>query len=290
MLSVRTVPVVTLGNMPEMAGFGAEFEETASEPKNVFNITKIGYGNVSMNLFKGISGEASWQFEAWRNTADCNDGLLDSLLSLCRDKKWNIYIRDCSFFGFPVYHIFIPRCSMIMNFGRLSLVRSKMRHQAMSALKNFPDAGKEQQLYALKTAELFSGWILHDKLDNMCGVSFKAELFGVLIDSRLLRALYEIKTGDYNAAAEDIKPYCALGEEFWCLYQLLMSASGKAELSESLSLTLRDPDALSGARLILDNPYSPLPRCAYPDCSECGRKDFCDTFYIESLLRSSGAI
>lgn len=271
-------------NVFGMSHFGAEYEEDVDKPQNIFNIIKMGIGTVSMNLLNGIEGMSSWSFEPWASTATDNVGFLDALLDLCKQMQWDIYVRDCSYFGFPVYHVFCPQSSMVMNFGKVSIAQSKMKHKTLLTLRNFEKASEAEQKNAIRTVELFSGWMIHDHLDKLCGINFHAELFGFPIDCNLLKVLYDIKMGNYKSAAEMLRPYISCGEEFWCLYQMLLRKSKGLDGDSNLQYVLRDSGAYERAKHVLLEPYGVLPQCSYPDCIKCKNKFLCDTFYINEKI------
>lgn len=265
-----------------MSPFGEEYEETASSPNNLFNILKAGQGVVSQALLEGIAGNPSWEYTPFRRFSKDNFSVLGELKELCRNLGWDIFHRDCSFFGFPVYHVFIPQASMILNFGKISIAQNLKKYSCIPALKDFAHSTAEERQQAVKTLGLFRGWILHDTLDSVTEVRSNACVLGLPINANLLTMLNALNEADYSAAAEYLKPYSKVNEAFWCLYQLcLLRGNGS---SRQLNPALLKTDASFRQALdILDNPFAVLPCCKERDCQNCPCSEGCDTAFLSRI-------
>ncbi|MDO5445633.1 MAG: YcaO-like family protein [Eubacteriales bacterium] len=268
------------GRISGMCAIGAEYEKDISLPENLFNLLKIGLGTVSLKLLDGISKKPSWDFHPWEAISGGNSAFLEQMLSLCDNLGWDVYYRDCSFFSFPVFHLFVPQCSMIMSHGKADIARVLMRTSHLKSLRNFPEADETGKQKALLTAKLYSGMALHEDLDQLAGVSFHAQIDNIKIDYTLLSALYDIERKDFGQAAEKLKNHSALNETLWCLRQLCLAEDGPVDISSLLASAVKDPSALEAARSIFSAPYSVLPRCTFPACGDCERREICDSYRI----------
>ena len=313
-----------LNDSINMSPFGAEYESLSDSADNIFNILKLGCGIMSLNLLRGFSrdessmktsaslnncpkqdldstalstNKADWQWKPFEEVSGSNKDLLDHLTGICRAMNWDVYIRDCSFFGFPVYHVFIPDASLILNTGKAGAIRELERVKYKDIFKNLPGASEEELSKAMIIMKLYSPLVIHDSLDLLAGVPFRAELFGIKINYTLMSVLNSIRTGDYKEAAVLLKPYEMFSEEFWCLRQLClieMATPGsqdrpaesprKLQLSQlpgsisdsGISSALCDPKSLEDAQKIFDDPFCVLPECSFPDCTACIRSEICD--------------
>lgn len=262
-----------------MSPFGEEWEETASSPNQVFNVLKLGYGVVSTRLLAGLAGNASWQFQPFESCSRNNSAMLHAMLALCEKMGWDVYLRDCTFFDFPVYHLLIPQASMILNFGKISLAQTQQKLLARPALMNFAAASEAEKAAACKVAALFSGWQLHETLDHMTGIPFAAELFGVSIRGDLLEMLDALYHKNYSRASELLLPYARANEAFWCLLQLCQAAQ-RGEEDTLLPYLVKNLESLRQAKAVWADPYSVLPACSYPSCGECGRSCQCPAAHL----------
>ena len=270
------------GSITGMCPIGAEYEQDTARPENLFNLLKVGFGTISIRILDGISGEPGWEFRPWEEIDGGNPELLERLLALCESLKWDVYYRDCSFFSFPVFHLFAPQCSMIMNHGKADIARAMMRTRYLKNLRDFPGANDEEKQKAIQTAKLYSGLVLHENLDMLSGIGFHARIDDVEINYTLLAALYDIEKKEYGRAAEKLKHHSSLNETLWCLRELCAAEQDSIDISSLLASAVHDWASLKEARLLFESPYSVLPRCTFPDCGGCERREICDTFRVRN--------
>lgn len=84
-------------------------DESIDSVKNWVSLLRDDSGIISDNFF---AGKSSWEFEIWEHYPNYSNKLgmneqLKKLLAISED----IYVRDLSFLGFPVYRIYIPKIS-----------------------------------------------------------------------------------------------------------------------------------------------------------------------------------
>lgn len=249
--------------------YGEEYEALADTPLNIFNIIKGSNGVLSNKLVRMDTMPSDWNYAPFDTVSGGNCVFWEWLLSLSGKLGWDVYMRDCSFFGFPAYHVTVPQ-SLLLCFGKISLAQNQEKHRYGPLLRDLPHASAADWQKALRTMKLFSGFAIHESLDYVCGLPLGCRLFGWDVNYELLSALFAIRQRDYAAAAGWLQRYQDVSAEFTQLFRLCTQADTNSPADS--------PDA--GSRLsagyVFDDPFSILPECTWPDCTACRRKPECE--------------
>lgn len=113
---------------------------------NIHNVLKNSSGKYSYLLFQNISDKEFIPFTD--RTQMNNQQLFDYCVDLFQKWGYEIYIRDCSFLGFPSYQIVIPGFSEIYAFGIQRLKEKSSQKKAGKILYNL-DTATEKELKSL---------------------------------------------------------------------------------------------------------------------------------------------
>lgn len=76
------------------------------------------YGNAILHP-KVFTSKPDWEYNPKTWYKDCtnvsNKQMLERILSFIKNNKYDAYIRDASFLGFPAFHIIVPQMSLLIN-------------------------------------------------------------------------------------------------------------------------------------------------------------------------------
>lgn len=276
---------VGLNMKPMTTPAGFEYEGIVDSERNRFNSLKVGLGNVSYKIFLD---KPSWEYKERIEAPLTTKGQYEYLIGLCDKLGFDIYVRDCSFFGFNVYHTFCPQMGMLLDGGRVFFLQREMTEKYKDTFRNFPNASEKDQNSALNTIHLYKGFLIHEDLNFLSGYKLNANLFGLNINYAILSGLNKIKKGKYLEAAKMFAPYCRLNSKIHALHQLCIINSKEHNLDDAMPMLkcMFDEDEIESALKVFNNPFSVLPVCNYPNCDSCNRKDLCDTYYTNEIRKN----
>lgn len=264
---------------------GYEFEDIVPTNKNMFHMLKFGKGAVSTSI---LSKNESYPYTKFKDVKESNKEKLNYLLGICKKHGWNVYYRDCSFFGFDTYHVIIPQISLILADDNFSVAQVYHRIKNMKVFRKYEFSSEEEKEEALNALRLYSGWKVHDSVDYMANIKFNAELFSEKIDYNLLKVLRSIHNKDYIEASKLLSKYAYnKNNKMWALYELCNAASNN-DIDNGISFikNFLENNDVEEVINIFDNPYSIMPNCDYPYCKNCTRKGICDRYFLEGSFKN----
>ena len=270
---------------PVTTAAGFEYEDVISGERNWFNALKSGRGKVSYRFYQDIP---TWEYREWAEAPVTTEGQYGYLLGLCEKLGFDLYIRDCSFYGFDVFHVFSPQMGMPMGEGDVFALQRELTEKYRDIFRDFPHASEEDQNRALNTIRLYKGFAGHESMDFLAGCPMRSDLFGHKIDYAMLSSLNRIKKGEYAEAAKKLAPYCGSNDKIYALHQLCLMKSAGIDIRDArpaLACMLAEED-IDDALRVLHDPYSVLPNCHFPDCESCGRQDRCDAYHTRHIKKN----
>lgn len=244
-------------------------DEYALEIVNRFNYLKDASGIYPMNLFGSVP---SWEYHPFDQVSETADGQLDYMLELYKKMGWQPYVRDCSFLGFPTYHIVVPGESMLLNFGAQRLTEKKLAASARPVLRNMAAATQKEREQAMRYVRLKQGWSMENSYASLAGIPYSPRLMGFMLDAGLINAIYDIHTGNYQEAVKILRPYSfnAAGEAtgFHVLRQLVETIWKGKDMNQAAHVlrTLFSEEWVDEALKIIAKPLLALPQL---DCFQC---------------------
>lgn len=117
--------------------------------KNVLSIFSTGIGAYPINIFYN---SAYSYCEGWKNFS-CNDEILNYLLGLLKGANFRILIRDVSFYGFPSYHIIIPKMSEFFYWNSEQYTRIGKKKKVRMLVRRLHECSEHQLLDILNFIE-----------------------------------------------------------------------------------------------------------------------------------------
>lgn len=113
---------------------------------NIHNVLKNASGKYDYHFFDRISDREFVPFTD-RSEMD-NQQLFEYCVNLFKDRGYEVYIRNCSFLGFPSYQILVPGYSEIYAFG-LQRLKEKASQKKSGDILTHLDTGTERELNSL---------------------------------------------------------------------------------------------------------------------------------------------
>ena len=172
---------------------------------NRFNFMKAAFGQFPVQIY---GTTPSWRYEPFAEAPEDMESLLLSMISLYERLGWEIYIRDCSFLGFPTYQLLVPGISMVFDFGRERLREKVMLYEFRKRLCS-PDAWSWENLRKTrKLAVLKMGFLIENGFWFLAGQPVYPKLLGIELDACLLAGLTSLALFDRKRAVSFFQPYC----------------------------------------------------------------------------------
>ena len=276
---------VGLDEHPITTSAGFEYEDIISGERNWFNSLKSGIGKVSYKFFLD---NPDWEYKEWKEAPVTTKGQYEYLLDLCENLGFDLYVRNCSFYGFDVFHVFSPQMGTPMGDGDAFTLQRELTEKYKDVFRDFPNASEKDQNRALNTIRLYKGFAVHEDIDFLSGFRLKSDLFGNKIDYAILSALSRIKRGEYAEAAKKLAAYCGSNNKIYVLHQLCLIKSKCIDINDARPALecMFDKEDITDAMRVFNDPYSVLPACCFPSCNECSRKNICDTYYTRNIRKN----
>lgn len=259
-------------------------EKDIDSIQNVFNFLKGTFGMFPTELY---GREPSWTFTRREEAPEDISGQLRFMREIFRSLSWRIYIRDCSLFGFPTYHIIVPGISMVFDFGAERLWEKRALYRLRHALRNPAEAGHEPVRECRRLAELKKEFTLENTYSFLTGVPVRARVLDEELDAGLFAALCMISEGEYANAAKALEPYCYRNGKMtkcFLLRQLVCAQPLKEASAEALRL-IYPKGWFEETEQVLRDPLSVLPVLNCPDCSACAQRDGCSIPNLSRLFK-----
>ena len=167
----RTLTEILQGRrIDTMAGaprYDVKLDEYSQSVVNRFNFLKDATGLFPSDLF---AAAPSWAYHPFDDAPEDAEGQLSFMLELYKRLGWTPYVRDCSFLGFPSYHVVVPGESMVLNFGAERLTEKKLAAAVQPTLRNMAAASEEERALAMKYVRLKAGWAHENTFGYMAGL------------------------------------------------------------------------------------------------------------------------
>lgn len=145
----RTLTEMFQGRMLEEAVNTSTAANTLQEVRgydNIHNVLKNASGKYDYHFFDRISDREFVPFTD-RSEMD-NQQLFEYCVNLLKDRGYEVYIRNCSFLGFPSYQILVPGYSEIYAFG-LQRLKEKASQKKSGDILTHLDTATERELNSL---------------------------------------------------------------------------------------------------------------------------------------------
>lgn len=255
---------------------------------NRFNFLKDATGVFPSDLF---ASTPSWAYEPFAAAPEDAEGQLEFMLEVYRRMGWTAYVRDCSFLGFPSYHVVVPGESMAMNFGAERLTEKKLAAAVQPVLRNMAAASEEAREKAMKYVRLKAGWAYENTFGYMAGLPYAPKILGISLNARLLLAVYDLHCGEYEEAGKMLELYAfdgagaATGAHVLRQLTDVKKQGGDMERAAEFLRVLFGDEWVDEALEILENPLDALPKLDCYHCEKCPVKSRCKMIYAAPVMR-----
>ena len=219
--------------------------------------------------------------------------ILTDLLKLCDKQKWQVYIRDVSFLGFPAYWIYIPGLSETY---RIIFEEWELAFDLLPKVRriflNIEDASKAELQFLTQVIKKLLDMPRYERneiIKVILGLSFKKPIAIEKIEPEMLAVFIMYKSGDYKGAYEMLKKYLTTKKTsdkaesmsvFSCLLEFLYHLAKGDSLKECAEKINKifEPSVVTEIYNLLNNPeimneYLHIPQCN--SCNDCNNKHIC---------------
>ena len=247
---------------------------------NVFNFMKAALGQFPIQIY---GKTPSWDYAPFAPAPETRGGQLRFLLDLYDRLDWNLYVRDCSFLGFPSFQLLVPGVSMVFNFGK---ARQRESLQSFRSALIRPDRWSyENQRAARRLAVGKMGYLAESSFSSLVGLPVYPKLLGLELDAGLLAGLLSLSLLDRKRAALFLSHYCyGEGGKVTGVYPLVQMLKGRMSGNVSSAMeSICGERAAAEAKDVILNPEKYLPVLTCPDCEGCPSKPDCAAPQIRAL-------
>ena len=179
-------------------------DEVSTGIVNRYNFVKAAVGLFPAEI---AASEASWEYRPFKKAPEDIHGQLSFMETLFDELGWDLYIRDCSFLGFPSFQMLVLGISMVFDFGSERLVEKRRLFRLKEAMTNLAEASEETLREVQKLALMKRGFVLENTFDFLAGFPVYPRLLGVSMDAAVLAALCSLVFEERKEAAELLAPY-----------------------------------------------------------------------------------
>ena len=255
-------------------------DEVSTGIVNQYNFVKAAFGLFPAELF---AEQASWDYRPFKTAPEDIHGQLLFMQELFDSLGWELYIRDCSFLGFPSGQLLVPGVSMVFDFGSERLVEKRRLFLLRDEMKHLADASDETLREVQRLALMKRGFVLENTFDFFAGLAVSPRFLGISLDASILAALCSLTFREEEKAAELLTPYQfdAQGKmtPVYPLVQILLSREKQAVID---AMTVICPDGwCEQACQVIRNPREYFPVLSCPHCEICAQQMQCS----ERLLK-----
>lgn len=224
------------------------------------------------------------------------------LISRFHNEGYNVYIRDCSYLGFPSVMVYIPEVSALGKKNVPKISKSSKFNQieldkAETLLFNATDLS-ESDLSILEN--ILSGFSHDLQLSKIFNIVLKQNSFNGIYQISFFLTLLRYRLGKYDKALESLKEFTSKGTGNDAYYKIVgeyfkLKKSGHTNIEvENTLLNLNyDKNLVSEVCLDLSDEKNifkniTLPKC--PNCKSCNlstecltmtQSKVCDKLYVE---------
>ena len=225
---------------------------------NRFNFMKAAFGQFPVQLY---GSTPSWICEPFAQAPEDAEGMLSYMISLYDRLGWEIYIRDCSFLGFPTYQLVVPGKSMVFDFGEERLKEKSMICEFRNALHSPDPWSWENMRKARRLAVLKMGFLIENTFWFLAGLPVYPKLLGLDLDAGLLAGLTSLAMFDRKRAEVFFQPYCFDGNgDITGIYPIVQLLKG--HMSEDVYAAMEcicGKERAEAAKDVIQNPEKYLP-------------------------------
>lgn len=249
-------------------------DEAATDTLNRFNFMKAAFGQFPVQLY---GNHPDWNDMPRFCASEDIAGQLEYMQDLYERLGWEVYIRDCSFLGFPTYQLLVPGVSMVFDFGGQRPEEKKRLYEFRAMLKDPEGWTYENLRKARRLAVHKRGFMIENGFSFLAGMPVWPKILGLEMDAGLLAGLTSLALFDRDRAEEFFRPYCFLPDgKITGIYPLVQLLKGK--LSEDICSAMEcvcGKEAVEKAKDVIRAPEKYLPLMTCPDCAVCPLKADC---------------
>lgn len=265
-------------------------DEYALSYENRFNSSKCTAGICPTSFFKSAY---DFKYMPFQNVSNEIPEQLDFMKSFLLKKGFDIYVRDCSFLGFPSYHVICPGESMIFNFGNSRFLEKKLLHDNLSFLRGQTEVNdKIDDLLVLLNYK--QGWLFDKRYDFTAKIPVYPKVLGVpLIMTRIniilllhLKRYKEIKEAFLNPSNFDASNGYIFSNQIDRVFlQVIEGIILQINLNElkKMLMFIFDNSILEGIFLLIENPLQYLPKLSCFHCNICKYSHLCHYSIIKDI-------
>lgn len=258
--------------------------------ENQFNFSKCTVGIYPSSFFKSIH---DFKYTPFQDVSNAIPKQLDFMKNLLQKNGFDIYIRDCSFLGFPSYHVICPGKSMLFNFGNSRFVEKKLLHDNLSFLRGQTGvAGKIDDLLVL--LDYKQGWLFDKRYDFTSKIPVYPKVLGVpLIMTRIniilllhFKRYKEIKDAFlYPTSFDTSNGYIFSNQIDRIFLQVIEGIILKIDRNElkKMLMFIFDRSLVEKIFLLIENPLQYLPKLTCFNCDSCEYSHFCHYSIIKNI-------
>ena len=245
-------------------------DKQAGTFENRFNFAKAACGFFPSAI---LGSEASWEYKPFEEVGESTGEQYDFMLQLFSKLSFTPYVRDCSFLGFPTFHIIVPGVSMVFDFGSQRFSEKQKHFTNRDALRNLRTCSQTERNNVLSYVYEKRGWMLENGFGYLSGVPCRPMLEDIPMDADVIAALILMGENDYKQAANLLKGLLHDGEGnvtfAMPLAQAAMLTGNGSEVNvEALEAVYRNGWG-KRAMEIVRKPLEALPVLTCPDCVKC---------------------
>lgn len=254
--------------------------------ENIINIAKVGIGQYPIEIFNETP---DYEFAPFADTAGkTNADLLKAMTDQLISEGYDILIRDCSYLGFPAYHVIVPGFSEMYRVDQQIIRDAQNCRYIRAIIKNLHHASGEELSILISHMMKKQNSLNENTFSLMMGVEFNDRFIGIPHEHYMLIGVCQYKLGNYREASfawgKIASLYQGSGkEDYFCCLAHYSAARAENIADDKISallhlfypLEIADEicDKLHDQSKVIDNFY-PEVNCF--NCSDCPVRNSCN--------------
>lgn len=278
------------------------FSDKFWKPKNLdleyVNRLKDGSGGIPPYLFIETN-KKSKDLKPFVNDCFSNKERFRIVLNIFKDNDWDVYLRDCSYLGFPTYRIYVSGVTDVFYYNREQFFElldvSKCIKSNIYLCNLDEDETKEKLYIALKklyNLPRYSGYFNFSRYIGL--ILDDVELCSNLVQYRKLLYLLSILYEEYDDAVSFTNPFSQNSNETSIVNNAdrLFALLGRHKKDGNFSKFINSIDTSNKINKRIDDlkhlDWNSLNLPACPCCDECKLEEHCHykewKYIIEKLM------
>lgn len=166
--------------------------------ENAFNLIKVGEGGYPASIF---CKKSTFDFTPWPDlSGQTNLSLMRHMLDTAKEMGSNVYIRNCSFLGFPTIYIYAENLSEVMEKDILYLKEATLKRTSKALFNNISECSDDEIRKLSTLIKIKMHAVIEDSISSISDRTFVSKANVPANNGVFLLSLCEYRLGFLDEA------------------------------------------------------------------------------------------